>query len=175
MEAAKFQPGPTGWARYQEQGSDVSARVRFEVNDRGRLVIVELWLASHATGGRIDGAALRQIKVGQIEALANSSPYRDTLLKRWDEQPAMKAAMTRERPFAAPRKPVELRIDLPSGKPYPDKFFQAVASVYGYLEGSSRSPVKDMAELAGVPVERAHGWVKTARKRGFLGASRKGN
>ena len=57
---------------------------------------------------------------------------------------------------------------VPYGQPKPDSFYKDVARVFSDLSMDSARPAAVISEANGVPVSTVHGWVKEARRRGFL-------
>lgn len=113
-------------------------------------------------GLRIDGPVsaelLRSIPIGRVEAVANRQLH------------AAGPPRRRRRPDA--RIPDSLRASAVRG--YPDPFYDAVASAYQQLIGTSAKPVAELAAANGVPVTTAQRWVREARRRGKLPPGRPG-
>lgn len=63
------------------------------------------------------------------------------------------------------------RLRVPSSRPYPDDFYRQVAAIYTALALRSSTPARDIAETYKVKATTVHGWIASARKRGFLTAS----
>ena len=109
-----------------------------------------LRLAALQVDGPVSAGTLRAIPVGRIEAAAN--------------------AQLQATPTAAHRPKARIAASLRSNavRGYPDAFYDAVASVYRHLAGTSSRPVGDIAAANDVPVTTAQRWVKEARRRGLL-------
>lgn len=61
-----------------------------------------------------------------------------------------------------------LKLRVPKGQPVPDAFYMEVARLWGEVSLNSQRPAAVIAEANNVPTSRVHGWVKEARRRGFL-------
>lgn len=55
-----------------------------------------------------------------------------------------------------------------------DDFLKKIAAAHRYYSAISKSPAKDIAEQARVPVRTVHRWVLKAREKGFLPPARRG-
>jgi hypothetical protein len=71
----------SGWVRVSID-DDRPFDVRVRLNERGRLEIVELWLAP---GGPIDSTTLRQVQLVHVEGLVNAPDLREYIIARLDE------------------------------------------------------------------------------------------
>jgi hypothetical protein len=174
-------PARGGWVEYVEPpGTYRKVVALLRLDWGGRLRVRSLAIESTDW---IDGQALRSVKLGRIEALANSPRYRDWILERYDEDLVLKwepkdPKRKISNPTAAQhlknvRRRPSLRIHVPDEVPYPNSFYERVADAYGAAAAYSDRPAVDIAEKSGVPVERVHGWIKGARKRGLLAPGRK--
>jgi hypothetical protein len=65
------------------------------------------------------------------------------------------------------------RLTRPDGTD-PDAFYRQVAQAYREYAPETRAPAVAIAKEAGVPAGTAQGWVREARRRGFLPPGRKG-
>lgn len=184
-----------GWALLDPSASDPAlvAVLRFERTSTGRLAVAEMVLARHPA---VTPGALRALRLGQVELYANG-PGREAILKALadretmtdDERGAVDAqqradADTRARwgttaeagdaiEGRAPALPLRsrvrsLRLDVPEGQPKPDRFYREVARIYSDVAVGSTRPALDIAEANSVPRTTVHGWLKEARRRGFL-------
>jgi hypothetical protein len=182
-----FDPGQTGWAIVWSGESWIEdnqmLRVRFAptVDEPGApIVIQEIWVSGQSMSGR----SLRHLPLSRLEDAVNmpgivddvraalmptdafSVPYPeptwtdDDQRAGWDTVPPAKDATKRGRPG--------LKLSIPKGYGRPDSFYRDVARVYSLTNLISRRPANDIAEANDVPVTTVHGWVKEARKRGFL-------
>jgi hypothetical protein len=68
----------------------------------------------------------------------------------------------------------DARLDVPTGRPYPNEFFNDVATVYSALAAITRAPAGFIADANHVPVSSVHRWVKRARALGFLPPGQRG-
>jgi hypothetical protein len=66
------------------------------------------------------------------------------------------------------------KLAISTGRKRPDAFYARVAEIYGDLAKETDAPATVMAEANDVPVSTVHRWVKEARRRGLLGAGRRG-
>ena len=64
----------------------------------------------------------------------------------------------------------KLKLKVPSTYRKPDVFYRQVADVFAYLSTVSTKPAVELAAANNVEVTSIHGWVKEARRRGFLPA-----
>lgn len=190
---SKFEVSPGGWVTTEEQfpsGHRCKLLIRFQPNASGRLGIVQLVLERYVDEMGMpvpfDGEALRRLRLGRLEAQANS-PAIAAELKAQINHPvnlelreppegffdgmgtAIKVMQTA--PHVPPMRP---RLNIPNTRPYPDEFFERVAKLYGMLSARSDRPAVDLAEANDVGVERVYGWLKEARKRGLLAPGQKG-
>ncbi|MGX5653649.1 hypothetical protein ACWKWC_02635 [Geodermatophilus nigrescens] len=129
-------------------------------------------------GGGVAARVLRDIPLTRIEAAVNQPDYRAKLLHRlpgpdvsqrpfeWDSPRDSGWWFAHPHPYASPK----ITVEVPEGRGRPDEFYEAVARAYGYLNAVSTRPASEMAEANDVPVSTIHGWVKEARRRGFLPA-----
>lgn len=156
-----------GWVTFSTRRFPVPISVRFAVAATGRLVPVELRL-SHDEG--ITVGLLRKLPLGRLEAMANTGGTAETIRRALSGQGATDKGYVREvRPrTGTPAWPVDARLDVPSARPYPDSFYEQVSNVYIQLVMAGKPPAPAIAEANDVLVTRAHGWVREARKRGFL-------
>lgn len=65
-------------------------------------------------------------------------------------------------------------LEVPESKPYGDDFYAAVAAAYNALLRWTHKPAAEIADSTGVEVHNVHNWIREARKRGYLGAGRRG-
>ncbi len=170
MEKVRAQTDGEGWVLYDSSELPVSISVRFaEINQR--LVPVEVRI-NHDEGVTV--GLLRKIPLGRLEALANSSGIADTIRKALTTQVVSGVGVTAEGATHSSGSarawiwPKDARVDVPTGRPYPDSFYQAVATAYDGLLECGRPPAPTIAEANKVPVTTVHRWVRETRKRGFL-------
>ena len=184
--------GTTGWAAYRsERPSSEQALffVRFGLDREDfseALIVVRELLISFSQGSVASSRVLRELPLARMEQAVNQPAWRSKVLARlpsWnsvqipfpqDDGPSdIGWWLAHPHPYASPK----VTVDVPAGRGRPDEFYEAVARGFGYLASVSKRPAQDMAEANGVPVTTVHGWVKEARRRGFLPAgerSRKG-
>ncbi len=160
--------------------SGARLHVRFEAAVDGRLEPVELHLSA---AGRIDSAALRRLPVASLTALVNAPGRREEVTGRLDApgRPTGLVALADAELQAQVAGLVELAgvVDgrlgpVPRGRGKPDAFYRRVADAYLGLAVESNRPAATIAAVNRVPVSSVHGWVKEARRRGFLPPGQKG-
>lgn len=144
---SRFRPLDDGWFAWVDDNRPTAVKVRVHEGDDGRVRVVGLEL-----DGAVSAEVLRAIPVGRIEAAANAELHT--------------TGPRRTGPLATATIPAALRSNAVQG--YPDAFYDAVASTYRHLAGTSSRPVGDLAEANDVPVTTAQRWVKEARRRGLL-------
>jgi hypothetical protein len=170
--AAEIHVGRGGYLAYGDVDVPGWVKVRVKPNGGGRLVIVEL----HVRSKRITSTTLRRLPVGRIEATVNL-PHNVALIQRQSlphpPRPNELEWWPRKR-WKLPE--VDLTVDLqpPKNKPVPDTFYKQVAAIYAELAALSSRPTADLADAVGIPATRAAGWVKEARRRGFLPPGQRG-
>jgi hypothetical protein len=183
-----------GWALVDPSAATpgLAVVVRFHRTTTGRLAVVELAVARHPG---VTPDSLRAVRLGQIELWANGAG-RPAVLATLADREAMSDDARREvdnrqradadmrarwgtTPDAVagqeqvPAVPLRsrvrsLRLNVPAGQPVPDAFYREVARVYGDVGLSSERPALDIAKANGVSGARVHGWIREARRRGFL-------
>lgn len=170
-------PGDSGWAAYTEVNECAEAELE---------LTLRLGYASEARNARILMQELRvQRRSGLTARFLGSLPIRG--IESCVNRPAFRGEVAErlppagvERPFpewvdwagaqkVTPRAP-SLTLVVPPGRPKPDAFYSDVAEAFSYLTVQSQRPAAEMAEANNVPVTTVHGWVKGARRRGFLPA-----
>jgi hypothetical protein len=146
-----------GWVRWLRSGgygiSDV--RIRFEPDERGRLVAREIRIADE-DGLRAE--QLREVPLARLE--------------RWVNGAEVTAAIRGEQAGKVPRQRIGAKVVVPTRRgraPYPDPFYRRVGDVV--VAGHS---ARAIAEASKVPVSTVNRWIKGARERGFLEPSRRG-
>lgn len=151
-----------------------TVHVRFDDAEDGRLVVVELYLASPA----IDSRLLKSIPLERLEAVVNQPDTAKRLRERLLEpntpkmpsfdQPDWRTAMR-------VRRQVRARVELPEARGrYPDQFYEDVASAYGWCVANGEQPAVAIADANEVDVNTVRRWIKEARRRGALPAGRQG-
>jgi hypothetical protein len=139
--------------------------------DNPPIMVSDLWCA-----GMISARALREVPLAAIEAACNQPRYYGAVVDRLRISPLTldplpwwpEDGVTVDPP--PPAEPVSMRLDIPPGRPKPDAFYAQVADTFARLATSTGKPAADLALANGVPVTSVHGWVKEARRRGFLPA-----
>jgi hypothetical protein len=121
---------------------------------------------------------LKDLPLARIEAAVNQPTYYGEMSKRaarpnadmipfpWPAGPIPAWWIAAPTPRRAPR----LKLKVPAGRPKPDEFYRQVADRFGYLATVSQRPAQNLAEANQVDSTTVHGWVKEARRRGFLPA-----
>jgi hypothetical protein len=168
-----------GWVRYYDDQHPEPVWVRVQQTLGGRLVIRELYLSADNDLGteRLDSEQLRRLSLARIEAKLNQS--KDLVLKTIDEEPGPKEPRgpAERSPMVRTTTTIHVHgegLGPPHPRPKPDSFYQQVARDYLDAASVSPRPAVNLAKGAGVPVSTVHGWVKEARRRGFLPPGQKG-
>jgi hypothetical protein len=168
-----------GWVRYYDGQHPEPVWVRVQPTPGGRLVIRELYLSADNDLGteRLDSDQLRRLSLARIESRVNQS--KELVLKQLDEEPGPKEPRgpTEYSPMVRGSATVRVHgegLAPPHPRPKPDSFYQEVARDYLEAASVSARPAVNLAKGAGVPVTTVHGWVKEARRRGFLPPGQKG-
>lgn len=183
---------PTGWtATTTDDGVTVRARLR---ERDGHVVVSDLFIS----GDDLTADSLRRIQPGRIVAGTALGLVSDI---GGPSEPGRvgESGHRRGMTFAAIIKkmhshddsglgvgdlrslrPVELgqRKRQPVGRPDgtdPDAFYARVAEAYRSAAAASNKPAVILAEENDVPVDTARGWVKEARRRGYLERGRAGH
>jgi hypothetical protein len=185
---ANLVPLPGGWALYQQRDvPQVVVISRFVPDDQGRLRIHEFQFKSRDP---ITPLLVREIRLGQLESIANHPSIKEMLLQSLEDDPAemvlqhggtdapitfpLGPGRAHDQTLAKRQRPIgSLKLRVPRSRPYPDQFFIDVADKYGRAESFSIRPAAEIARANGVPIDRVHGWIKGARSRGFLGPGRR--
>jgi hypothetical protein len=145
------------------------------------LVVHETVVRVGANGGTATGSLVRDVPFARLEAAANLRlsrlPARPTdgdypfvnLDGRTQAPPPVMNATWYQPPERGrrPRRP-SLRLRIPAGHKKPDHFYERVAELYLWLSTQAGRPANELADANNVPVTTVHGWVKEARRRGFL-------
>jgi hypothetical protein len=179
-EYLSFAPAISGWAIFLAPRQDLTADnfrrffVRFgpatDGDQRPKIVIREVHVAfAESVGAR----ALRDLPIARLEAAVNQPAHYEAVRQRLMPPSVISDFIPGGHGdwlYAGPPKPTAppLRLAVPQGRPKPDGFYQQVAEVFGYLTTVSQRPANVLAEANDVPTTTVHGWVKEARKRGFL-------
>lgn len=189
--ALAFAPAIGGWARLWAPDLPGIVRVRFGLADEGdALAIREVYVTlDQAASGGISSRSLRSLPLARLEAAVNQPQHREAVREIvgppnqvalpfpedvrepgadrpwWITQPVVTTS-----PSEAPR----LKLDIPGGYGRPDSFYAEVAQRFAYLSATSTRPANELAEANEVPVTTVHGWVKEARRRGFLPPGHRG-
>jgi hypothetical protein len=178
-EIAGLRVGDGGWVT-ASTARGARLHVRFEPADDGRLEPVELHLAA---AGRVDSAVLRRLPVASLTAMVNAPGRHEEVTSRLEEpgRPAGLVALASAELQAqvtgmiATAEVIDGRLGpVPRGRPKPDAFYRRVADAYLGLAVRTNRPAATIAAVNGVPVSSVHGWVKEARRRGFLPPGQKG-
>lgn len=174
--SATLATGNSGWLGFADADEPGWVYARVQENEHGRLVITEL----HLTRERVDSAALRELPLGRIEALANSSPIAEDIRAKLDAppRPGVEPLSPESRSRWESRKiisptPHLPHLAVPKGTK-PDRFYKEAADLYAELALHSRRPAADLAERSGVSVASVHRWIAEARRRGYLPPAERG-
>ena len=174
--SATLATGNSGWLGFADADEPGWVYVRVQESEHGRLVITEL----HLTRERVDSAALRELPLGRIEALANSSPIAEDIRAKLHAppRPGVEPLSPESRSRWESRKiisptPHLPHLAVPKGTK-PDSFYKEAAELYAELARYSRRPAADLAERSGVSVASVHRWIAEARRRGYLPPAERG-
>lgn len=165
------------WVRVHMDQDDYALLVQ-TTRREGRRVINRVVIA----GPEIDSGVLKRLPIGRIAADLNRRgdwpevappPEKggaDHFLSR-DLDQLLLADQANAGGFvdAEPRP----RLTRPDGKD-PESFYGVVAQAYRDALATTSAPAVALANEAGVPVATARGWIREARRRGFLPPARKG-
>jgi hypothetical protein len=170
-----------GWVRYYDEVHPEPVWVRVQPTPEGRLIIRELYLnADNDLGSeRIDSDQLRRLSPARIEARLNGPASKALILERLGQAPGPKEPRGPAKPSPMIRGEVSYSViggglHPPPGRPRPDSFYQDVAKEYLHAASVNARPAVVLAAGAEVPVSTMHGWIKEARRRGFLPPGQKG-
>jgi hypothetical protein len=174
--SATLATGNSGWLGFANADEPNWFYVRVQENEHGRLVITELHLARE----RIDSAALRELPVGRVEALANSPAIAEDIRAKLHKapRPGVEPLSPESRSRWESRRNISptphlLHLAVPKGTK-PDRFYKEAAELYAELATQSRRPAADLAERSGVSVASVHRWIAEARRRGYLPPAERG-
>jgi hypothetical protein len=160
--------GPAGWVETD------GVRLRVQEVD-GRFRVVELRM--YGEDG-ITARSLREVSLGWVEAVINDPESREVLEASFEEDPPDLRPGVRMEWIYDLHKPKQqrraLRLRVPKSRPYEDVFYANVAERYARLAKEGEQPAKAIAEANDVPVGTVHGWIREARRRGFLPKGRQG-
>jgi hypothetical protein len=92
----------------------------------------------------------------------------DMYWSQFDDTGVPAAPLQRERRRTTQPTAPEPKLEMPTTRPWPDSFYQQLASVYSGLAGQVRNPAKVIAEANDVNVTQVHRWTRVARTKGFL-------
>jgi hypothetical protein len=165
-----FNVGNGGWVKavWRPDPKTPKARdvlVRMEPDGGGRLRIAELNIEDPTAEG------LRSVRLSTIEAMLNTPHMRAEIEKRLhDEAPNLRAG------YAPPGNahtesppPPRIRLQRPTGRALGEEFYRRVAAAYESAVAEGRmNPHVTLATDAGVPLETASRWIKTARRKHYL-------
>ncbi len=145
------------WWRWRHPEAPITVDLRADLT-AGRWTVVEMRVLGAKSG--VGATHLRDVPLGELEA---------DIAATWGEK-------TRSYPRRYPTTYTDV-FDFalpPAGTRYPDGFFESVAEAYRWLTARGQRPGPVLAERKGVPITTVHGWIKQARKRGYLPPGRKG-
>jgi hypothetical protein len=95
-------------------------------------------------------------------------PLTEMILDRWNETPGDAPEV-----FATGDDPQREPLTRPTGRDT-DEFYRRVAAAYTETIRRTRSVAPELAAEANVPVRTVHGWIREARRRGFLPPGKQG-
>jgi hypothetical protein len=162
--------GPAGWVRFEQ----TAVLLRVQTRD-GRLRVCEVYAGSDEG---LTARGLRETPLGWVEAVVNRPDVREVIEAGMGKPPPelRPGASFESVKFENPgRSRVgRLRRPIPKSKPYGDDFYGEVATLYYALAEGGRRPAAEIAEVYSVPASTVHGWIREARRRGFLPPARQG-
>jgi hypothetical protein len=170
MEQRTLLFGNAGWVKFYETG------VLLRVQEReGRLRVCEVYAGSEEG---LTARGLRETPLGWVEAAVNRPEGREILEAGMEgPEPELRpgAPFKTVGPEQMRRRPrVYLGLTIPKARPYDSHFYSRVGWLYRELAERGRRPAAEIAEANGVPVSTVHGWIREARRRGFLPPARQG-
>lgn len=156
------------------------------VGDKTPLIVHDVVVRVGAPGGTAAASAVRALPFARMEAAANlrlaqlpdvrpdDFPFTSAALAADQLMPhPMLGWIKRPEQKRRPRRP-SLKIEVPSDRKKPDRFYQRVADLYLRASTQSGRPAEDIAEANGLPVSTVHRWVKEARRREILFPGQRG-
>jgi hypothetical protein len=173
---SRYQFGNAGWLAIETPEGE-KLLVRVAPDESGYLRVRELHLGD--TGEPVTAQRLRAVRLGAIENVANLSTEREAIMERielpitapLDFMDFFKAgesvSVFVEAPAAVHARPQPLVA--PSGRGYPNSFYERVAEEYRAATRRQERPVMAVAKSANVPRSTAAQWVKETRRRRILG------
>jgi hypothetical protein len=146
-----------------------------EVVRSGRLAAIEV-VVSAGYPSNLDVATWRSVPIARLETLVNLPNVKAAILERMlDPEADVEIGISRPEEFEpvlqAPVTRRALRLPKPSGKRYPDDFYERVAQAYYaavMLLDSADAPATAIAEANNVTTSVVRRWFAEARRRGFL-------
>ena len=184
--------GGRGWTRFTDRSTNADVMVRFRIDpEDGRARAVQAVVTLPDDAAVALGEAIRGLLWGQIETLANHPYVLDLIRDRIDEDirltpietspnaggvvsDAVDAAAGPWKPPRATEYRVSPKLEVPSSSKYPDSFYKEFAAAYSSLAAYGLSPAVVLSEANGVARSTLHRWAKESRRRGLLGAGRRG-
>lgn len=177
--------GAGGWVKFWSDALPADVYVRYHQNDgAGRLVAVDLYVAAHTPDASVlNSDLLRRIPFGRIDQLVQlpeqSEPLRSEIKSRG---PRLYEEVVAHFPGRKTKRAVQKasaghtleRLKVPSGRPFGDDFYRAVADQYRTALRFSSAPANVIAERNRVEVSQVHRWIKVARQKGFLAKGQQG-
>jgi hypothetical protein len=165
-----------GWVQFEVDGQPPIHFIRFVEAGTGRsprLVVEELYIVE-----RLGGTPL---PISRIEKWANA-PSNAELIRESLDRPGMNIRGSlengmRKRAKTAPRSNATSRVPklrAPTSTHIGDAYYRRVAETYGALVQTSTRPVVELAEMVGKPTATVRGWIREARRRGYLSAGKQG-
>jgi hypothetical protein len=147
-----------------------------EVIRSGRLAATEVVMMINDTTSNVDVATWRSVPIARLETLANLPDVKAAILDRMlDPEADVEIGISRPEEFEpvlqAPVTRRALRLPKPTGKRYPDSFYERVAEAYyaaAMLLDCADAPATAIAEANGVTTSVVRRWFAEARRRGFL-------
>lgn len=197
-EWLSFDPSGSGWAAFRspvfdgerarlffrfglDRGYDIETRfvnhepaIIYSRNEQWPDAFIQVREMLFGFGSGAAGRVLRDAPVTRVEAAVNQPGYRQALLERLPGPDSAMEPFPSARPngwwftSGKPLKRPPLKLEVPQGRSRPDSFYKSVAAAFSYMSVVSQRPAQDLADENGVPVTTVHGWVKEARRRGFL-------
>jgi hypothetical protein len=145
----------------------------------GRVIVRRLVLA----GEPVNSAAVSRFPVGWVEGVLNMPWLRSSVIAEDASDdvltPALEAALVSPGTGGIgelvdfSQEQSRPKLGRPNGRD-PDSFYRLVATVHAEAVSHGLPPAPTLASEAQVPVRTVHGWIREARRRGFLPPTRRG-
>lgn len=169
-DGISLEPARGGWTR--ANGIDnLTVMVRYTTGQKGRLQAGQILVTAQGLA-RIDVAAWRSVPIAELETLANLPENRNVIVAHLNDDDAEvhigDGAKDVQPVLAVRRTRHSLRLPKPTGRRFPDSFYERVADAYRTAVTLGEPPGQKIAEVNNVPTTTTRRWFAEARRRGFL-------